>query len=76
MKTLTGIVATNKATKTVSVKVTNLWRHPVYNKRVKRTKSYLAHDELGAQVGDTVRLVETRPISKLKHFKVSQIVKK
>lgn len=76
MKTLTGIITSNKAAKTVAVKVSKLWTHPVYKKRVKRSKSFLAHDEQGSKVGDKVMLGETRPISKLKHFKVLEIINK
>lgn len=76
MKTQTGIVTSAKALKTVTVKVTKLWLHPVYKKRVKRSKKFLAHDEIGVQLGDTVIIGETRPLSKRKHFKVVQVVKK
>lgn len=76
MKTQTGIVTSAKALKTVTVKVTRLWLHPVYKKRVKRSKKFLAHDEIGVKLGDNVIIGETRPLSKRKHFKVVQVIKK
>ncbi len=76
MKTLIGVVASAKANKTVSVKVSKHWTHPVYKKRVKRSKSFLAHDDIGVHQGDTVTIGETRPMSKLKHFKVINVLNK
>lgn len=76
MKTLTGIVTSAKTPKTVTVEVSKLWQHPVYGKRVKRSKNFLAHNEVGAKEGDSVVIGETRPLSKLKHFKVTEILKK
>jgi small subunit ribosomal protein S17 len=74
MKSLTGIVKSNKTAQTVIVEVTNLWQHPVYKKRVKRTKRYMAHNEIELNVGDTVLLSSTRPLSKLKRWKVEKVV--
>lgn len=66
---LSGVVVSNKMQKTIVVKVTNFVKHPKYQKYQTLTKKYKAHDENGvAQVGDKVKIVETRPISKDKHF--------
>lgn len=67
---LTGEVVGVSMTKTVKVKVTHLFRHPLYRKAVKRSKIFLAHSEEPLAVGDKVQIAETRPISKNKHFKV------
>lgn len=76
MKIFEGTVKSNKMTKSVVVEVVRMWQHPIYKKRVKRTKSYLTHDEMGAKVGDRVTIAETRPISKLKRWKVTNILTK
>ncbi len=76
MKILTGIVRSTKMAKTIVVETTRLWRHPLYQKQVKRTKRFLVHDTLGVKEGDRVVIEETRPMSRLKHFKVREIVKK
>ena len=74
---LVGIVVSDKADKTITVKVETYKKDPLYNKRVKYSKKYAAHDEKNlAQQGDTVRIVETRPISKTKHFRLVEIVEK
>lgn len=70
MKTLTGTVISTKMEKTVVVTVERRWRHPLYKKIVKRSKKYLAHDEFGVKDGEKVTIQETRPISKLKCWKV------
>lgn len=75
MKLLTGIVKSNKMQKTLVVQVSHLWKHPLYKKRVKRTKRYLVHDEKGAQVGDIVTIGETKPISRHKRWVVTKIQK-
>ena len=62
--------------KTVVVAVERLVRHDVYRKTIKRTSTFMAHDELGASKGDTVRIVETRPLSKSKRWRVEEIVAK
>lgn len=74
MKKFTGTVISKKMTKTVTVLVERLWRHPVYKKRVKRSKKYLVHDEIGVKVGDKVVIQETRPISKRKRFKAVEVL--
>ena len=70
MKTLSGVVISTKMNKTVVVKVDRTWRHPLYLKSVKRSKHYFAHDDSGVKEGDLVTIVETRPMSKLKRWKV------
>ena len=62
--------------KTVVVAVERLVRHDVYRKTIKRTSTFMAHDEKGAKKGDTVRIVETRPLSKSKRWRVEEIVAK
>jgi len=76
MKFLTGTVVSTKMQKTVVVKVNILWLHPLYKKRVKKSKKYLAHDELGVKEGDKVKIAETRPISKRKRWRVVEVVRK
>ncbi|HFC10463.1 MAG TPA: 30S ribosomal protein S17 [Chloroflexi bacterium] len=73
---LTGVVISDKMDKTVVVRVSRAFRHPLYKKVVRTHKKYKAHDELGAQVGDQVRIVESRPISKTKHWVVEAIVRR
>lgn len=75
MKTLVGKIVSNKMNKTVVVETERWVTHPMYRKRLRRTKRFHAHDETGAKVGQTVKLIETRPISKTKHFRVIEIVK-
>ena len=66
---LTGTVVSSKNNKTITVLVETYKKHPLYHKRVKSSKKYSVHDESNkAKVGDVVRIVETRPISKTKHF--------
>lgn len=73
-KTLIGVVVSDKMDKTVVVKVSKLVKHPVYNKYIKRTVKYKAHDkDNSCKIGDKVVMVETRPLSKDKHWKVREI---
>lgn len=65
-----GIVVSNKMQKTVVVKVDSTMRHPVYGKVVTRSKKYYAHNEEPLQIGDEVQIMETRPLSKLKRWRV------
>ena len=66
-----GIVVSNKMDKTVTVEVTRKMRHPRYQKVFERSKKYYAHDESNAlEIGQKVRIVETRPLSKLKRWRV------
>jgi small subunit ribosomal protein S17 len=76
MKTVTGIVVSNKMTKTVVVEVTRLYTHPMYKKTIKRSRKFKAHAEVMPNVGDEVKLVAIRPVSKDTHYKVSEILRK
>jgi small subunit ribosomal protein S17 len=71
-----GTVASDKMEKTVVVRVDRLIRHPKYRRYVRRTSRFMAHDELGATVGDKVRIVETRPLSARKRWRVVEILQK
>ena len=71
-----GVVASDKMQKTVTVRVDRLVKHPMYRKYVRRRKKFMAHDELGATVGDKVRIVETRPLSAHKRWRVVEIIQK
>jgi small subunit ribosomal protein S17 len=71
-----GTVASDKMVKTVVVRVDRLVRHRKYRRYVRRTSKFMAHDELGATVGDKVRIVETRPLSARKRWRVVEIVQK
>jgi len=71
-----GVVVKDKMQKTVVVAVERFVRHDLYRKRIKRTSTFMAHDELGAKAGDTVRIVETRPLSRNKRWRVEAIVQK
>lgn len=76
-KVRVGTVLSDKMDKTVIVGVERRVAHPMYGKRVTRTKKLYAHDEAGeARLGDLVRIVETRPLSKLKRWRVVEIVEK
>ena len=71
-----GIVASDKMTRTVTVRVDRLVKHPVYRKYVKKRKKFMAHDDLGSKIGDKVKIVETRPLSARKRWRVVEIIKK
>ena len=76
-KELVGKVVSDKNNKTITVLVETYKKHPLYGKRVKYSKKYAVHDEKNeATVGDTVRIVETRPLSKTKYFYLKEIVEK
>ena len=76
-RTLSGIVVANTNDKTITVEVSTSKKHPLYNKDFTVTKKYRAHDENNeAQVGDTVEIMETRPLSATKRFRLVQITKK
>jgi small subunit ribosomal protein S17 len=75
-KTRTGLVVSDKMTKTVTVELTRRLADPLYGKQVKRTKRVAAHDEQGAKAGDTVRIVETRPLSRTKRWRVVEILQR
>ena len=70
-----GIIVSDKAEKTVTVSVEALVRHPMYKKRVRRSKKFIVHDERNeAHVGDTVRIIETRPLSKRKRWRLANVI--
>jgi small subunit ribosomal protein S17 len=69
-----GTVVKAKMAKTVVVAVERLVQHPVYRKTIKRTSTFMAHDEKGAKQGDRVRIVETRPLSRNKRWRVEEIL--
>jgi small subunit ribosomal protein S17 len=76
-KTRVGVVVSDKMDKTVVVAVNRRVRHPLYGKIMKRTSKLKAHDELNAcGIGDTVKVMETRPISKDKCWRVVEIIEK
>ena len=76
-RTLTGIVVSNTNDKTITVSVSTSKKHPLYNKDYTVSKKYRAHDEKNeAQVGDTVVIMETRPLSATKRFRLVEITKK
>jgi len=71
-----GAVVSDKMQKTVVVRVDRLVKHTKYRRYVRRTSKFMAHDELGATIGDKVRIVETRPMSARKRWRVIEIVQK
>jgi small subunit ribosomal protein S17 len=74
---LTGIVTSTKMAKTIVVKVTRAVQHPLYQRVVRHTKKYYAHDETGeAHLGDTVQIVSTRPLSKLKRWRLKEVLQR
>ncbi len=72
---MTGVVTSNKMTKTVVVEITRTYQHPLYHKVVHSSKRVKAHDEMGCQIGDRVQVVESRPISRDKRWVVEAILK-
>jgi small subunit ribosomal protein S17 len=75
-KTRTGVVTSDKRVKTVTVALVRRYAHGFYGKQVVRTKTVAAHDEQGAKTGDTVRVEETRPLSKTKRWRVVEILER
>ncbi len=76
-KSMVGVVASNKMQKTVVVTVEYIGRHPLYRKIIHRRRHFLAHDEQGVcQEGDQVRIVETRPLSRTKRWRVAEVLKR
>ena len=76
-RVLQGVVVSDKADKTVTVLVERRVMHPVYKKFIKRSKKYHAHDENNDyQIGDVVRIEETRPLSKLKRWRVLELIER
>ncbi|MDP3998810.1 MAG: 30S ribosomal protein S17 [bacterium] len=76
-KILTGHVVSVKTQKSLTVEVESRRHHPLYKKLVKKTKKYKVHnDNLKVETGDLVKIIETKPISREKHFKLIEVVKK
>ena len=76
-KTRVGVVVSDKADKTVTVMVERRFAHPLYGKQVAKTKKYHAHDENNEfQMGDKVLIVGTRPLSKLKRWRVAELIER
>ncbi|MBU8848734.1 MAG: 30S ribosomal protein S17 [Desulfobacterales bacterium] len=74
---LIGLIVSDKMDKSVVVQIERFVQHKVYKKFMKQYKKYYVHDEKNeCRIGDTVKIIETRPLSKLKRFRVSEIVKK
>jgi len=76
-KTRTGVVSSNKMDKTITVKVERKIKHPLYGKFLKKTTSFHAHDEKNeCSIGDTVKIMESRPMSKTKRWRLVEVVEK
>lgn len=76
MKTFTGKVISTKMPKTASIVVDRIVVHPIYKKRLKKTKKYHVHDDLGVEVGQIVRFVACKPYSKSKKWRIIEKVEK
>lgn len=76
-KTLSGVVVSDVNDKTVVIKVERKFPHPKYGKMVRKSKRFMAHDkDNSCSIGDSVRITESRPLSKLKRWRVSEIIEK
>jgi len=76
-KTRIGTIVSNKMDKTIVVAVGSHYKHPLYNKILKRVKKYKAHDpEQNGKLGDVVKISETRPLSKTKRWRLEEVIKK
>ena len=76
-KERTGVVTSNKMDKSITVAITWKEKHPIYGKFVSKTKKYHAHDENNeCNIGDTVKIMETRPLSKTKRWRLVQIIER
>ncbi|WP_143307702.1 30S ribosomal protein S17 [Chitinophaga vietnamensis] len=76
-KTRIGVVSSNKMDKTITVKVERKVKHPIYGKFVKKTTKFMAHDDKNeCSIGDTVKIAETRPMSKNKCWRLVEIIEK
>ena len=76
-KTRIGVVSSNKMTKTITVAVERKVKHPIYGKFLKKTTKFHAHDEQNAAgIGDVVRIIECRPLSKLKRWQLGDVVRR
>jgi len=74
-KTRVGVVSSNKMEKSISIKVERKFRHPIYGKFIMKTKKLMAHDEQNeCHIGDTVRIMETRPLSKNKSWRLVEVI--
>lgn len=76
-KTRVGVVVSNKMDKSIAVRVDRRLPHPVYGKSMKRSKKFIAHDEKNeCNIGDTVKIMETRPLSKTKRWRLVDVLEK
>ncbi|MEY3321278.1 MAG: 30S ribosomal protein S17 [Bacteroidetes bacterium] len=76
-KSRVGVVSSNKMEKSISIKVERKFRHPIYGKFIMKTKKLMAHDEQNeCQIGDIVRIMETRPLSKNKSWRLVEIIER
>jgi len=76
-KTRTGVVTSNKMDKSITVVIERKEKHPMYGKYIKKSKKFIAHDEKQeCNIGDTVRIMETRPLSKLKRWRLVEILER
>lgn len=76
-KVMTGVVVSDKMDKTVVVLVNRLIKHPIYKKYIRRRAKFMAHDEQNtARMGDTVEIIESRPLSKFKRWRLTRIVER
>ena len=73
---MTGVVTSNKMQKTVVVEISRSYLHPLYKKVVHSRKRVMAHDEMDCQIGDQVQIVESRPLSRNKHWVVETILRR
>jgi small subunit ribosomal protein S17 len=73
---MTGVVTSNKMTKTVVVEISRKFRHPLFRKVVHSSRRVKAHDEIGCRIGDQVEIVESRPLSRDKRWVVESVIKK
>lgn len=73
---ITGVVTSNKMTKTVVVEITRTYRHPLYKKVVTTKKRVMAHDEHSCKIGDKVQIVESRPLSSRKRWVIEQVLER
>jgi len=72
-----GVVVSNKMDKTISIAVERRLKHPIYGKFVKKTNKFMAHDENNeCQIGDLVRIMETRPLSRHKRWRLAEIIER
>lgn len=75
MKIFTGKVVATKTAKTATVAVERMTIHPLYKKRFKRVRNYPVHDEIGTKIGDKVKFRDSRPYSKTKKWKITEVIK-